>query len=48
MDLLDVYSKTTGSVQSPWTHVTLEMLGLLVLHQNYIGSQRCVECECEQ
>lgn len=32
VDLLNVDSKTSCSVEPSWTHITLEMLGLLVLH----------------
>ena len=32
VDLLDVDSQTSRSVEPSWTHVALEMLGLLMLH----------------
>ena len=32
MDLLDVDGETSCSVEPSWTHVTLEVLGLLMLH----------------
>ena len=34
VDLLDMNGKTTCSVQSSWAHIALEVLSLLVLHQD--------------
>jgi hypothetical protein len=36
MHLLDVNSQTASGVQTTRTHATLEVLGLLVLHQNFL------------
>jgi hypothetical protein len=33
VDLLDVNSETTSCIETTWTLIALEMLGLLVLHQ---------------
>jgi hypothetical protein len=35
--LLDVHGKAPGCVQPPWTHITLEVLRLLVLHEDWWG-----------
>ena len=40
MDLLDVDGETAGSVKATWAEIALKMLGLLVLHQNYIHVSR--------
>lgn len=37
VDLLDMHSQTTCSVQPTRAHVALEMLGFLVLHEHYIA-----------
>ena len=37
VDLLDVDGETAGGVEATWAEVALEMLGLLVLHQNCGG-----------
>jgi hypothetical protein len=34
VNLLDMNSETSCSIESSWAHVTLEMLGLLMLHKN--------------
>lgn len=36
MNLLNVNRQTAGGVQPPRAHVTLEVLGLLMLHQNCV------------
>lgn len=36
MYLLDMNGQTTSGIQATGTHITLEVLGLLVLHKNYI------------
>jgi hypothetical protein len=36
MYLLDMHSQTACSVQPTGTHVTFEMFGLLVLHEDFL------------